>query len=206
MKNRNLIPERDRRERRERRDVGHRLGAAVLVASVAASASLAAACDKTAETEAKEAAQASAVATEKAEHAQREAQRGDTRAAEKALEESRAAAEKAEAEHDDVAEAVDRERTKLTTTLTKEIAWVDKRLVELGRDARTVPEGAVRDEKMRDVQLVTQWRDKLQLDLETLQNPPKDLDWTTLKARIQSDLDEHRPTQIPHPYEKQYGI
>jgi hypothetical protein len=173
---------------------------------VLATAASIAGCHKSSETELTEAEHATRVAQEKAVHAQRELERGPGSAAERALEESREAAKEAREEHDEAADAAARERTKLGAVLTREIEWLDKRVGEMARDAMTVAPGAVRDEKLRDVDKARAWRDRLQADLEELRKEPAGAAWTTLKTRIERDLDEDRPLGIPRSFEKPYGI
>lgn len=174
-------------------------------ASVAAIGSIG--CHKSSETEAREAAEAAQKAEAKSEHALREVERNDStpREAAKALDESRKADEKAVSEAEDVVEAVVRERRQLAAVLTKEIEWVDNRISTMARDAQSAT-GAVRDEKQRDVDLVKAWRERLQNDLDAVRAADPGTDWSQLKAKIQADLDESRPVQVPRSWEKPYGI
>lgn len=164
-------------------------------------------CHKSSETEAREAALAAQKAEAKSEHALREVERNDStpREAANALDESRKADDKAVAEAEDVVEAVVRERRQLSAVLTKELEWVDNRIVTMARDAQSA-NGAVRDEKLRDVDTVKAWRNRLQADLDAVGAAEPGTDWSQLKTKIQADLDESRPVQVPHSWEKPYGI
>lgn len=178
---------------------------AIVVASASALGGIA--CHKSSETEAREAVVAAKKAEAKSEHALREVERSDSTAREaaRAIDESRAADEKAVNEAEDVVEAVARERRQLAAVLTKELEWVDKRIVSMAHDALDA-QGAVKDEKQRDVDTVKAWRDRLQADLDAVRAAEPGTDWTELKARIHQDLDEARPVQVPHSWEKPYGI
>lgn len=181
------------------------IGLVVATASVATMGAVG--CHKSSETEAREAALAAQKAEAKSEHALREVERNDStpREAANALDESRKADEKAVSEAEDVVEAVVRERRQLSAVLTKEIEWVDNRIGTMARDAQSAA-GAVRDEKLRDVDIVKAWRDRLQADLDAVRAADPGTDWSQLKSKIQADLDESRPVQVPHSWEKPYGI
>src|SRR5205085_11858911 len=122
-----------------------------------------------------------------------------------ALAESRHAIENAEGEQEDVALAVARERRQLASILSKEIEWIDKRIVSMAQDAMKA-QSPVRDEKMRDVETSRAWRERLQADLEAVRSPTPEQDWSTMKRRVEADLDEGRPVGLPRSWEKPYGI
>jgi UPF0755 protein len=171
---------------------------ATCVASVAA-------CHKSSEHEAEEAAKAAAVAAEKEQRAFKELERGETSEAARALVESQKAKEKAAAEQADVAEATRREQDRYRALLTKEIAWIDRRVAQMSRDAVNAT-GEVRAEKEADVASAREWRDRLSRDLDAIDHPPAGTEWPAIKTRIERNLDEDRPLSIPRSFEKSYGI
>ncbi len=162
-------------------------------------------CQKSSEHEATEAAQASLVAQQKSERVMRELERGDHQGFERATRERETAGARAAAEAEDVGTAVDRERSRFRVLLTKEIAWIDRRVIDLEK-TMTTTNGAVRSEQQRDIADARTWRDRLQRDLDAIDEARTFDDWSPLKARIERDLDEDRPRAIPRSYEKSYGI
>lgn len=114
------------------------------------------------------------------------------------------AAEAAERQHDELVAAVGRERGQYRRLLSKDLAWVDQKVAELEQDAARA-EPASRDGKQRDVAAARAWRATLDADLRAIDGADED-DWTSLKDRIERDLDDNRPLVIPRSYEKSYGI
>lgn len=174
----------------------------VVLLAIAASV---AGCQKSSEQQADEAAKAAVVKDEKEQRAFDELERGDTHHAAKLLVESQEASEHAAREADDVTAAVARERDRFRVLLTKEIAWIDRRVADMERVAVTA-EGNERHAKERDAASAREWRERLRQDLDALEHPPAGSDWSALKQRIERDLDENRPPAIPRSYEKSYGI
>jgi hypothetical protein len=78
--------------------------------------------------------------------------------------------------------------------LTKEIAWIDRRVADLSAD--------------RDVEIAAHraWRARLSEDLEEIDRTPSGDAWTSLKTKMDNDLDVNRPVSIPRAYEIPYGI
>lgn len=160
-------------------------------------------CQKSSEQQADEAAKAAVVKEQKEQKAFAELERGETQRAARLLVESQEANEHAVREADDVGAAVTRERFRVL--LTKEIAWIDRRVADMERVAVT-SEGTERLAKERDAASAREWGERLRQDLEALEHPPAGTDWSALKQRIERDLDENRPPSIPRSYEKSYGI
>lgn len=163
------------------------------------------ACHKSSEEEASEASKATAEKEHKEREAFRELEHGDDKGAAKLLVESQEAGERAARESRDVFAAVARERDRYRVILAKEIGWIDRRVSDMERVSLSA-EGPERLEKEREIVAARDWRALLRQDLETLEHPPPDTDWTALKARIERDLDENRPPSVPRSYEKSYGI
>jgi hypothetical protein len=174
----------------------------IVVLAVACSV---AACQKSSETQAEEAAQATAVKEQKEQKAMRELERGNSPEAARAMVEAQEAAEKAAREQRDVAQTLEREHERFRVLLTKEIAWIDRRVAELEANAATT-QGDVRAEKERDVAAAREWRERLRQDLDVVEHPPPGSDWSAVKMRIERDLEENRPASMPRSYEKSYGI
>lgn len=175
-----------------------------LLAMVAIETALAA-CQKSSEQEAAESAKATAIAEEKAAAAKRERESGDALRAARATQESQEAAAAAAREAAEAAKALAREHERYHVLLTKEIAWIDRRLVELETNARSSA-GALRSEKEVEIAAHYEWRARLKDDLELVARAPAGTDWTALKTKIDHDLDLNRPALVPRSYEKSYGI
>jgi hypothetical protein len=114
-------------------------------------------------------------------------------------------AEAAAAKEAKAAKKEAKERDRFRVLVTKEIAWADRRIGVLTSDAAWV-QGRPKGEKQRDLETAVAWRQTLQGDLEALAPAAPTLDWATLKARIERDLDVDRPPSMPRLYEKAYGI
>ena len=144
-------------------------------------------CHKSSERESDEAAKASAVA---------------------ATQRTPAASERAAKEQADVATAIERERHRYHELLTKEIAWVDRRVTVMQADARRAENAASGERAVKDadVNVARQWRERLKQDLDAVDHLAPGADWSVVKMRIDRDLDEDRPVAIPRTYEKPYGI
>ena len=162
-------------------------------------------CHKSAETEAAEAKQAASARIQKEQKAYCELQHGSSEAATEALIESQDANERAAREQRDVEVAIERERDRYSTLLRKEISWIERRANELEKDAKTA-KGALKVEKDEDIAAARTWADRLREDLEDVEHLTPDADWSSVKTRIDSDLDENRPVSIPRTFEKSYGI
>lgn len=134
---------------------------------------------------------------------------GCHKSAEKEMAEAKqATGDDAPRQQEQAVEAVARERARYATLLTKEIAWIDRRIAMLEKDAASAT-GALRAEKDQDVATARTWSDRLREDLEAVEHPKADTadaDWSALKMRIDRDLDENRPVSIPRTFEKSYGI
>ena len=177
----------------------------LVVVAVAMVATSFAACHKSSEQQAEEAAAATAVKELREERAIRELERGGSPAASRALAAAREAAERAARKDRDLAEAVRREQDRFRVLLTKELAWVDRRIVDLTKNAASL-EGTARSATEGDIEEARAWRRRLQEDLDTIDQPPPGMDWSSVKTRIDRDLNEDRPPSMPRMYEKPYGI
>jgi hypothetical protein len=98
-----------------------------------------------------------------------------------------------------------KEHDRFRVLLTKELAWADRRIADVSESAASL-EGNARSATDRDVESARAWRQRLQEDLDSIERPPPGMDWSTLKKRIQRDLNEDRPPSMPRMYEKPYGI
>jgi hypothetical protein len=134
----------------------------------------------------------------------RELERGTARSGATVLRESREAAEAQQREKDDVAAAADRERTRYKQVLSKEIGWLDRRVLELQNETARAA-GTVKEAKERDLSDVRSFRARLKVDLDDVESVD-DRDWPTLKERIDQDLEDERPSSVPRSFEKSYAI
>ena len=162
------------------------------------------ACQQSSERQAGKMAKATAVAEQKKAVALQEREQGDPRAVQ-AMAESQEASERAARESADFLNAVAREQNRYHALLTKEIAWLDRRLVDLEKNAGTT-HGALRAEKDAEITAGRQWEARLRDDLDLVDHLPPETDWSALKQKVDRDLDENRPAATPRWYEKAYGI
>ncbi|MCL2778445.1 MAG: hypothetical protein FWD73_10615 [Polyangiaceae bacterium] len=110
----------------------------------------------------------------------------------------------AEQEQADVAEEIARERHELRRVLMREIRWIDKHLVSLKGQAN-VARGALRDERLRDMDTARAWQTRLKQDLEAVDRV-SDKVWPALKNQIDRDIEQEHPLSIPRSYDKAYAI
>jgi hypothetical protein len=182
-----------------------RISVVVVVVAVAMVATSVAACHKSSEQQAEEAAAATAVKEVREERAIRELERGGSPAASRAFAAAREAAERAATKDRDVVEAVTREQDRFRVLVTKELAWVDRRIIDVTKNAPSL-EGTARTATEGDLEEARAWRQRLQEDLDSIDHPPAGMDWSSVKTRIDHDLNEDRPPSMPRMYEKPYGI
>jgi hypothetical protein len=125
--------------------------------------------------------------------------------AEKAsLDDPPAEQEEQEEEQADVAEEIARERRELRRVLMREIRWIDKHIVSLKGQA-SVARGALRDERLRDMDTARAWQTRLKQDLEAVDRV-SDKVWPALKNQIDKDIEQEHPMSIPRSYDKAYAI
>jgi hypothetical protein len=112
---------------------------------------------------------------------------------------------KAEAKELKRESSTQREQSRYHVLLTKEIAWVDRRLVHL-QEAAAGADGNLRAVKEADILAARSWRARLQQDVGFIDHPPPGTDWSSLKKEFERDLNENRPPSMPRSFEKPYGI
>jgi hypothetical protein len=125
-------------------------------------------------------------------------------AAERAVEEQAAVTDEVREERAQAAEAVARERLAYKRVLVRELELVDRRLSELKTDAMRAS-GDARNAKDVAVTAARGFRVQLKKDLDDIERTDED-EWPALRERIEHDLDEGRPPQVPRSFEKSFAI
>lgn len=120
------------------------------------------------------------------------------------VDERAATTEELREERAEIAEAVARERAAYKKMLVREIDLVDRRLHELKSDAMRATGGA---REAKDVALAAAraFRTSLKNDLDAIERTAEE-DWPAMRERIEHDLDEGRPAEVPRSFEKSYAI
>jgi hypothetical protein len=104
----------------------------------------------------------------------------------------------------DVAEVIARERNQVRRTLLREIRWIDRHLASLRNEA-SIARGALRSERLRDVDTARQWQTRLKQDLEAIDRV-SDKVWPALKDHIDRRLEEEHPATVPRSYDEALEI
>jgi hypothetical protein len=147
---------------------------------------------------------ATAAAERKAAAAASELEHASVRASERSVDDLHDAADEVRREREDVAEAAARERVQYKRLLSKEIASIDKRVVELEQELARAT-GSAKDTKARDISAARGWRARLKHDLEQLERVGEH-EWPEVKDRIERDLEDERPAAVPRSLDKSYAI
>lgn len=145
-----------------------------------------------------------AAAEKRAVEAAHELEHAAVRGSDRAVDDLRDAADEVRREREDVAEAAERERVQYKKILAKEIASVDKRVVELEQELARAT-GDAKDEKGRSVSAARGWRARLKHDLEELDRVGES-EWPEVKDRIDHDLEDERPACVPRSFDKSFAI